>query len=117
MSATEILLVVLALTAAVSVCLGIALLKLFLRPGAAYLLVSVEVASLVRSLWSCVMISLLSVYSFHLTSSSRLFRRPLFGTPQSVASEAVGLFVLFPFQLSRNSFPIVMRYLFTAHFS
>lgn len=98
---------VLALTAAASAALGIALLKLFLRPGAAYLLVSVEVASLIRSLWSCVT-KFLYIQSSYLTLISRMFRKPLSGSPQSVASEAVGLFVLFPFQLSRDPFSIAM---------
>ncbi|KDR75266.1 hypothetical protein GALMADRAFT_249263 [Galerina marginata CBS 339.88] len=72
--------VIIALTAVISVSLGAILAKYFLRRGIAWLLVSVEICSIIRSIWSAI-------------------RKPVFASPQPVASEAIGLFVLFPFQL------------------
>ncbi|KAF9472139.1 hypothetical protein BDN70DRAFT_503827 [Pholiota conissans] len=65
---------------AVSLCLGTYLFSYFFRRGVIWMLVIVEVSSCVRSFWS-------------------LLRKPVLASPQSVASEVVGLFVLFPFQL------------------
>ncbi|KIM45042.1 hypothetical protein M413DRAFT_327728 [Hebeloma cylindrosporum] len=76
----QLLCFVLAVTAAISLTLGIYYWRFFLRPGVAWLVVSVEGLSLIRSTWS-------------------LIRKPAFAIPQPVASEAIGLFVLFPFHL------------------
>ncbi|KAF8971057.1 hypothetical protein BDZ97DRAFT_1787477 [Flammula alnicola] len=76
----QVLCITLAFCAAISLCLGIYLSQFFVRQGLLWLLVTVEVLSFLRSLWS-------------------ITRKPIFNAPQPVASEAVGLFVLFPFQL------------------
>lgn len=47
-------LVILAVTAAISLILGIYYSRFFLRPGVAWLVVSVEGLSLIRSAWSLV---------------------------------------------------------------
>lgn len=54
-------LVVLAATAAISLILGIYYSRFFLRPGVAWLVVSVEGLSLIRSTWS--LVTLLDVFS------------------------------------------------------
>jgi len=72
--------IILAVTAAISVALGIYCSRFLLRPGIAWFVVSVGSLGVVRSVWS-------------------LIRKPAFAIPQSVASEAIGLFVLFPFHL------------------
>jgi len=48
--------VVLAVTAAISLILGIYYSRFFLRPGVAWLVVSVEGLSLIRSTWSLVVV-------------------------------------------------------------
>ena len=53
--------VILALTAAISLILGIYYSRFFLRPGFAWLVVSVEGLSLIRSTWSLVVV--LSAFS------------------------------------------------------
>ena len=46
-------------------------------------------------------------FAFFLSNINTLsaIRKPVFDSSQSVASEAIGLFVLFPFQLSEACFP------------
>ncbi|KJA27695.1 hypothetical protein HYPSUDRAFT_868797 [Hypholoma sublateritium FD-334 SS-4] len=76
----QALCLVMTLLSGISFCSGIYLSKFFVRRGMLWLLLSVEVTNFLRSIWSGI-------------------RKPLFSMPQSVASEAIGLFVLFPFQL------------------
>jgi len=57
--------VVLAVTAAISLILGIYYSRFFLRPGVAWLVVSVEGLSLIRSAWS--LVAVLNVFSTMLT--------------------------------------------------
>ncbi|KAF8813743.1 hypothetical protein BYT27DRAFT_7157555 [Phlegmacium glaucopus] len=70
----------LAFTSAVSVFMGALLSPYFLRRGFAWFLVVIEIFSLLRAVWSAI-------------------RKPVFDSPQTVASEAISLFVLFPFHL------------------
>ncbi|KAF4621043.1 hypothetical protein D9613_000366 [Agrocybe pediades] len=71
---------IICLTAAIAIGLGAALSYIFFHQGTLWLLLAVEAASFMRSTWS-------------------LIRKKMFNSPQTVASETVGLFILFPFQL------------------
>jgi len=70
----------LAFTSAVSGFIGALLSPYFLRRGFAWLLIVIEISSLLRAVWSAI-------------------RKPVFDSPQSVASEAISLSILFPFHL------------------
>ncbi|KAF9049913.1 hypothetical protein BJ165DRAFT_1454845 [Panaeolus papilionaceus] len=69
-----------ALTATVTLALSIILSRSILHRGFTWLLVVVELLSTIRSIWS-------------------VLRRPISGSCQPVASEAICLFTLFPLQL------------------
>ncbi|KAF9528469.1 hypothetical protein CPB83DRAFT_906752 [Crepidotus variabilis] len=71
---------ILSTTACISLFLGAFLANSFVHHGFGWLLVVIEVLSLLRAIYS-------------------VARRPFFSSPQSVGSEAIGLFVLCPFQL------------------
>jgi hypothetical protein len=82
-------------------------LAFFMLPGFSrniipWLLASIQTLSFIRTLWSSVLSIFRSFVYVHEYFPIRITRKPLLDSSQSVASEAIGLFSLFPFHLSES---------------